>query len=66
MGSGGRAQFGGMSAWMDSSCLSASGIPSIVLGPTGEGLHGKIEWVDLDSVFTVSEVAFSLIRDFCS
>lgn len=56
----------GMSAWMDSSLLSAAGIPSVILGPTGEGLHGEREWVDLQSVLTVSKVALQLIRDFCS
>jgi acetylornithine deacetylase len=63
---GRRAEFGGMSAWMDSSLLSTAGIPSVVLGPTGEGLHGESEWVDLPSVFAVGEVALRLIRDFCS
>lgn len=63
---GRRATFGGMSAWMDSSLLSAAGIPSVVLGPTGEGLHGESEWVDLPSVFAASEVALRLISDFCS
>ena len=60
------AELGGMSAWMDSSLLSAAGIPSVVLGPTGEGLHGVVEWVDLSSVLAFSQVAFRLIRDFCS
>ncbi len=58
--------YSGMSAWMDSSLLSAAGIPSVILGPTGEGLHGESEWVDLATVLTVSEVALRLIRDFCS
>jgi len=58
--------FGGMSAWMDSSLLSAAGIPAVILGPVGEGLHGEHEWVDLDSVHAFSEVALRLIRDFCS
>jgi acetylornithine deacetylase len=58
--------FGGMSAWMDSSLLAAAGIPSVILGPIGEGLHGENEWVDLSSVHAFSEVALRLIRDFCS
>jgi acetylornithine deacetylase/succinyl-diaminopimelate desuccinylase-like protein len=63
----GRApEFGGMSAWMDSSLLSSAGIPSVILGPTGEGLHGESEWVDLSSVHTFSKIALRLIREFCS
>jgi len=58
--------YGAMSAWMDSSLLSAAGIPSVIFGPSGEGLHGESEWVDLASVLTVSNVAFRLICDFCS
>ena len=60
------AEFSGMSAWMDSSLLSAAGIPSVILGPTGEGLHGEVEWVDLSSVLAFSQVALSLVQDFCS
>ena len=63
----GRApELSGMSAWMDSSLLSAAGIPSVILGPTGDGLHGENEWVDLSSVHTFSEIALRLIRAFCS
>ncbi len=63
---GRKAVFGGMSAWMDSSLLSAAGIPAVVLGPVGEGLHGENEWVDLASVRTVCEVALRMTLDFCS
>jgi len=60
------AELGGMSAWMDSSLLSAAGIPSVILGPAGEGLHGEVEWVDLSSVLAFSQVALSLLQDFCA
>jgi acetylornithine deacetylase len=56
----------GMGAWMDSSLLTAAGIPSVILGPTGDGLHGESEWVDLSSVHAFSEIAFTLIQEFCS
>ncbi|HVP20209.1 MAG TPA: M20/M25/M40 family metallo-hydrolase [Spirochaetia bacterium] len=63
---GSRAMLGGMSAWMDSSLLSAAGIPAAIMGPVGEGLHGVNEWVDLASVRTVSDVALKMICSFCS
>ena len=47
----------GMGGWMDSSLLAAAGIPPVVFGPTGEGLHGITEWVDLSSVHACCRVA---------
>jgi acetylornithine deacetylase len=56
----------GMGAWMDSALLSAAGIPTVVFGPRGEGLHGETEWVDLGSLGTCREVTLAAIRDFCA
>ncbi|OJK01872.1 hypothetical protein ASPACDRAFT_1879411 [Aspergillus aculeatus ATCC 16872] len=35
--------------WCDAALLTQAGIPSIVLGPAGEGLHAKEEWVEVNS-----------------
>ncbi len=59
-------QFTGSSLWMDLSLLSAAGIPTIVFGPCGEGLHGEIEWVDLDSVKRCYEIVLDAVEEFCS
>ena len=55
----------GMAGWMDSALLAGAGIPSVVFGPTGEGLHADVEWVDLASVATCHEVVLAMLRDFC-
>jgi acetylornithine deacetylase len=55
----------GMSAWMDSALISAAGIPAVILGPHGMGLHGETEWVDLESVRACSAVALGMIEEFC-
>jgi acetylornithine deacetylase len=55
----------GMGAWMDSALLAAAGIPPVVLGPEGRGLHGEVEWVDLESVRACSAIALAMIEDFC-
>ena len=34
----------GMSFWTDAAVLSEAGIPSILYGPTGGGLHSIEEW----------------------
>ena len=59
------AVYAGMGGWMDSALLAAAGIPAVILGPVGEGLHGAAEWVDLSSVRVCEEIALAAIRDFC-
>jgi acetylornithine deacetylase len=54
-----------MSAWMDSALIAAAGIPAVILGPQGMGLHGETEWVDLESVRACSAVALAIIEEFC-
>lgn len=36
--------------WMEAALWQAAGIPSLVCGPAGGGLHAVDEWVDLDHV----------------
>lgn len=55
----------GHSGWMDTAILGAAGIAAVVIGPSGEGLHGDVEWVELDSVRQVREVVSGFIKDFC-
>ncbi len=52
-------------AWMDAALLGAAGIPTVVFGPRGQGLHANEEWVDLDSMHTMFEVVTSVIAEFC-
>jgi acetylornithine deacetylase len=51
--------------WMDSGILVEAGIPCVVLGPTGDGLHTTDEWVDLESVDACAEMFVRMARDFC-
>jgi len=55
----------GMSFWTDAAILGAAGIPSVLFGPTGAGLHGLEEWVDIHSVITCRDGLVHLIRDWC-
>ena len=59
------AVFSGMGAWMDSPLIAAAGIPAVILGPRGDGLHGISEWVALDSVRDCADIAVEMARDFC-
>ena len=56
----------GMGGWMDSALLSAAGIPAVIFGPRGEGLHGETEWVDLDSLEACRRVTLAAVTDFCA
>jgi acetylornithine deacetylase len=58
-------KFIGVSGWMDSAILAEAGIPSVIIGPTGDGFHGATEYVDFESVVTLTKILADTIRDFC-
>lgn len=62
---GAPAVFAGMSGWLDSALLDGAGVPTVVLGPAGAGLHGVEEWVDLRSVHDCRDITLATIADFC-
>jgi acetylornithine deacetylase len=51
--------------WMDSALIGAKGIPTLVLGPGGGGMHQREEWVNLEDVKKLTEVLVEVIREFC-
>lgn len=55
----------GMSFWTDAAVLGAAGIPSVLFGPTGAGLHSLEEWVDVKSVLTCRDALVNLARAWC-
>ncbi len=54
----------GMSFWTDASVLGDAGIPSLLFGPTGAGLHGVEEWVDAASVLACRDALVALARQW--
>ena len=46
----------GVPYWMDAAIFAAAGIPCVDYGPTGEGAHEAVEWVDAQSVVTCARV----------
>ena len=52
----------GMSFWTDAAILGDAGIPSILFGPTGGGLHSLEEWVEIDSVLKCRDALIELAR----
>jgi acetylornithine deacetylase len=51
--------------WMDSALIAAKGIPTLVLGPGGGGMHSSEEWVRLEDVEKLVDVLTKIIREFC-
>ena len=54
-----------MSFWTDAAILGRAGIPAVLFGPTGAGLHGAEEYVEIDSVRMCRDVLVETIRAFC-
>jgi acetylornithine deacetylase len=59
------SQIAGVPFWTDAAVLSATGIPSVLFGPSGSGAHAVEEWVDLASVRTCAEIYLATAIDFC-
>ncbi len=46
----------GMSFWTDAAILGGAGIPAVLFGPGGAGLHSVAEYVTLDDVYVCRDV----------
>jgi acetylornithine deacetylase len=55
----------GMTFWTDAAILGNAGIPSVVFGPGGAGLHGIEEYVLVDEVLACRNALADLARTFC-
>ena len=62
---GASARFGAQSFWTDAALLSDAGIPSVLFGPGGGGLHSKVEFVDLEDVRLCAETLVECAGAFC-
>lgn len=56
----------GAFGWMDSALLSSAGIPTVIVGPDGDGAHADQEWVDLSSALTATDALSGIVRAFCA
>ena len=52
--------------WLDSALLGDVGIPTVICGPSGEGLHAEVESIDVTSLGTCTEIYAEIIRRFCA
>jgi acetylornithine deacetylase len=56
----------GMSFWTDAAVLGGVGIPSVLFGPGGAGLHSTEEYVNIEDVIVCRETLVALARDWTS
>ena len=54
----------GMSFWTDAAILGEAGIPSVLFGPGGAGLHSLEEYVRVDDVILCRDALASLAIDW--
>ena len=62
---GGEPRIAGASFWTDAAVLGHSGIPSLLFGPGGAGLHSTEEYVNVAEVVQCRDTLVELVRRFC-
>ncbi len=55
----------GENPWMDAALLTAAGIETVVFGTSGDGAHANQEWVDLESVYRLTEILAEAAMIYC-
>jgi acetylornithine deacetylase len=63
--SGVHTRFAGLSFWTDAAILGDAGIPSVLFGPGGAGLHSTDEYVNEDDVVACRDVLARFARQWC-
>ncbi|WP_028067576.1 M20/M25/M40 family metallo-hydrolase [Solirubrobacter soli] len=56
----------GFPYWMESALWENAGIPAVVCGPAGGGLHTDVEWVEVPQLEAYTETLKTLIPEFTS
>ena len=59
-------RLGGASYWADAAFIAAAGIPTVLLGPGGEGAHAAEEWVSIADTDAVTATLIGLAHRFCA
>jgi acetylornithine deacetylase len=62
---GGTPAITGASFWTDAAVLGHAGIPSVLFGPGGAGLHSTEEFVNIADVTIVRDALVELAYEFC-
>jgi acetylornithine deacetylase len=52
--------------WTDAALIAGAGIPTVLYGPSGEGAHAEVEWVDLGSLERLQAVIERTAAEWCA
>ncbi len=52
--------------WTDAALMQQAGIPTVILGPAGEGKHALLEYVDAASVVSCARILMRTALEFCN
>jgi acetylornithine deacetylase len=63
---GGPPEIGGVSYWADAAFIASAGIPTVLLGPGGEGAHAIEEWVSISDTESVARTLVATARRLCA
>jgi acetylornithine deacetylase len=55
----------GQTFWTDAALLASAGMETVLIGPTGAGLHSAEEWVDRQSVLDLAFILAGTAMDYC-
>ena len=55
----------GATFWTDAALLAGAGIETVLIGPTGDGLHSDEEWVELQSVYDLAQILAETAVTYC-
>jgi len=55
----------GQTFWTDAALLAEAGMETVLLGPTGYGLHSAEEWVELESVVNLAYILAESAIEYC-
>ena len=56
----------GVPYWMESALWEAAGVPTVVCGPAGGGMHAADEWAGLGQVRDYADALVDTILAFCA
>jgi acetylornithine deacetylase len=51
--------------WTDGALIQAAGIPTVIFGPRGGGMHAADEWVDIEGLERFEHILVNVTRSFC-
>jgi len=55
----------GFVAVCDAAHYAGAGVDGVIFGPTGDGLHGVDEYVDIESLVEATKVIAATVIDWC-